>query len=93
MSALKDARVSPEAAGLPPGADLFGIDLTTIIEAVKKALAPELWRWVREHDDDVIFKKKILFVTFNFHVRDAHWLVERLLGPDPYDTPVNAREH
>lgn len=78
MSVLAD--FSHEVQMQAPPSDGFAT-IQSVENAIKNALAPYFWSWFMTHFDDKIFTKKVLFVSFNIHVKDLKplWIV--LFGP------------
>lgn len=50
-------------------------------QGIKDAIARFFWEWFREHEDDVLIKKTIIFFSISIKVRDLRFLFEMLFGP------------
>lgn len=53
-------------------------------ELLRQLLGKAVWAWYREHADDKIFSKRILFVSVTLRVRDVRFLIERIAGPEVF---------
>lgn len=70
MSALSNAQFSATANAA---------QLTPIQKA---ALSAVFWEWFRNHSNDVIVKRNILFFSVTIRVKDLTPLFEALFGPE-----------
>lgn len=52
------------------------------IDGVRAALAQYAWQWWYAHQEDVLVRRKILWITVAIRVRDLHGLFIKLFG-DP----------
>lgn len=48
-----------------------------------RVLGPFFWGWYLRHQDDIIIRRKILFLAIKIRVRDLHPLFVQLFGPEP----------
>lgn len=49
-------------------------------EIAKRAMAIAIWDWFDMHKDEVIFEKRILFLSVKLRIRDFQFLIERIAG-------------
>jgi hypothetical protein len=53
-----------------------------------RILGPFFWQWYHDHADDMIIKRKILFLRVTIRVRDLYPLFVQLFGPEPAQRAV-----
>lgn len=72
MTAISSLSVREiESAGIAP-------------ELLRRLLGRAVWQWYREHQDDVVFARRILFFKIELRVRDVRFLIERIAGPEVF---------
>jgi hypothetical protein len=50
------------------------------VDQIKLSIARQLWGWYEKHKDDVLVKRKLLWISVSIHVRDLRGLFVHLLG-------------
>ncbi len=53
-------------------------------DGVLSIIAAFVWNWYKSHKDDVILKRKILVFNVTFKVKDMHFVLAELFGPEQY---------
>ena len=62
----------------------WGNLLDQIVEAARKAIGDDMWRWFRENQNVSILKVKKWIFSWTFKVKDVRFLFELLFGPEVF---------
>jgi hypothetical protein len=62
----------------------WGTLLEQIVEAARKAIADDMWRWFRENQNVSIFTVKKWIFSWTIKVKDVRFLFELLFGPEVF---------
>lgn len=49
---------------------------------IKGLMNKAIWQWYAEHQDEVVFEKKVFFFSIKLRIRDLRFLIERIAGPE-----------
>ena len=55
----------------------------SVVRLMRRAFADDVWRFYREHKDDVLLSKRVLVVSITLRVHHARKLFELIAGPEP----------
>lgn len=59
----------------------FGVD-EGVVELIKGALHDQFWQWFKQHQDDVVLKKNLLFFSLTVRVRDLRFVFNLVFGAE-----------
>ena len=62
----------------------WGNLLDQIVEAARKAIGDDMWRWFRENQDVAVLKLNKWIFSWTLRVKDTRFLFELLFGPEVF---------